>query len=202
MIPNLDSKFVIVYRDHIIVDNISNSGYPVYSGKTNMTFDTYESARSFLHHQIQIVIQHDDKNLCFDELECYSVQQLRIQSTKINYLSPFIEYVSDIFYKGNPTPISIDSYQGIKAREALRTAVRYGFGIFGFPPDTLNELLNGGKYSTIVESVVPKHMIYNIENFMDVGIKTCNQDELGAIILTSTNEILEYIGIDRYNVSG
>lgn len=87
------------------------------------------------------------------------------------------------------------------SRGLLKCAVLNGWNVVGLPKERVLDTLRNPKYSNVVECTVPPHMIENFDSFMVYGLKNCNPDDLGAIMLTSTDNILSFLDVDKYNVS-
>lgn len=63
------------------------------------------------------------------------------------------------------------------------------------------KLFDNPVLSRYIDDHVPFFVHQNMERFKNVGINTCTPEEIGAIILTSTDELLKAIQIDSFNKS-
>lgn len=202
MINSNNGRYYIVYDDNVVVDGIHENGSPIFSSNNALYFSSESTARGFLREAIAKNITNNPDSFNYFEVPRYSIQLCQIHYTKMNQgPSVIMETMYTHFF--SDLAMVEGSYNRHAAKSLLKFGVLNGFDSWGFNGSykLLDDLLTNPKYIDIVESVVPRHMIENKELFMKTGIKYCSTDELGAIMLTSSNELLQYLGIDKYNVS-
>lgn len=200
MINSNRSQFVVVYDNSIIVDGIHQNGMPIYSSNPAMHFSSDSIAKSFIQTQINQILTTFPDKVIPSEISKYSVSHM-----VVNYIP-----CADI---GNPTAnIWVSRLDGLSEYESgssgcesakgfLKYVVLNGWKYAGIPKEMILDTLSNPKYKDIVESTVPMHMIENFDIFWENGIKTCSPDELGAIMLTTGDDILSFLEVDKYNVS-
>lgn len=81
-----------------------------------------------------------------------------------------------------------------KVKAIVKSMVNHGFDCVS--SQFLNYLLTDDKYQPIILEIIPPHMLYSTEEFMDCGIQNCDLDVLGSISLTATNEQLRMHDIE------
>lgn len=185
--------YCIVYQGDIAIDGMHMNGQPIFSQSSYLKFPTESAAYSYLHANIMGAIKAG-ADLDPMYLSMYTIDFVRMQNNPV--VSNLSETITS-WYCIDSTMVSEEDKMAI-----LRYAVINGFNYAKVHIEFLDEVLTSPKYSDIVSKVVPRHMIENKEQFMTVGIKYCPKDELGAIIMTSSDDLLQYIGIDRFNISG
>lgn len=81
-----------------------------------------------------------------------------------------------------------------KVKTIAKSMVQQGFNCVS--SQFLNFLLTDDKYQLIMTEIIPPHMLYSTEVFMDCGIQDCDLDVLGSISLTATSEQLRIHNIE------
>lgn len=200
MINHEKTSYYIVYDKSIIVEGFHPTGMPIYSTRNGLNFASYDAAMSFLNSQLQYLVTTSPDIVILQELTKYEVVQM-----VTNYIPMGIpgHSVCNAWVRNFDNGIVYDDgTAGFHVcRGLLKCAVLNGWKCVGLPAVTILDTLRNPKYSNIVECTVPSHMIENFDTFMEHGIKTCDPDELGAIMLTSSEKILSFLEVDKYNVS-
>lgn len=189
------SVFCILYAGLPIEGFSTDSGYPIFSTHDkflpSMHFNTYSQAQETLH--LLVLGTLDIKGNAVFEHEKISIGMIEV---KIN------EGAKTSVYDDSIDRISINSYstQAQKDRnisKIIHKCVREGFR--KILPIRHNDIITRPEFAELYDKNVPYFVQQNIERFMDVGIDTCTPDEIAAIILTSSDELLEAIQIDSLN---
>lgn len=186
------NKYCIVYQNSMVINDINSDGTPCISTHP-WYFNTEYEARDALRQMVSTAITINAPQLDMYKLDMYTIQNRIVQY----FITPNPRALTELAYS-----LMSDKSNDLERMCILRVGVTMGFNKLGLAEDMIKNILTDPKYKDIVEKVVPRHMIENIDNFMDVGIKSCSNDELGAIMLTSSEDLLKFIEIDRYNISG
>lgn len=185
-------RFCVMYRGMPIEGISSSSGYPIFSvhDKTmpDMSFTSYEGALS------SIAYMTIDSLRTADRPE-FDVNDLTVGAIEIvmrEMITPMKPY--DMAFQ----TLALATYMDISQLESIiHTCVRRGFKTV--LPKMHTILLSESRFTEHLEKNVPFFVQQNIERFMDEGINTCTDEEIGAIILTSSDELLKAIHIDSLN---
>lgn len=194
------SKYFIVYDKYIIVEGFHPTGMPIYSTSNRLNFETYDHAMTYLISQLQHLVFTSPDVLIPSELTKYEVMHMVSNYNSVgkpgnSIANAWIRAFDDV----DDYPEDNANYHLV--RGLLKCSVLNGWKVVGLVKETILDTLQNPKYSNIVENSVPMHMIENFDLFWDNGLKTCSPEELGAIMLTSSNHVLEFLEVDKYNVS-
>lgn len=191
---NDQERYCIVYGGNTIIDGIQPTGEPIFSSLSPRSFYTASEATEFLRTQFLMCMKLNQPGFKVHYMQMYSIKMVK---TQYIHMSGDVSQLAVSWYGLMSESMALEEKMAV-----LRLSVLYGFDISQTNETFIQEVLTSPKYSDIVTRVIPPHMIENIDNFRKVGIATCPKDELGAIMLTSSEDLLQYIGIDRYNISG
>lgn len=191
------THYCILY-DGMPIDGVSTStgrSIPIFSVNTriipNMIFDTHSNASAFLHSILLETLNSPMMNP--EDIKYLSVGNVQTTYMKFDDGVTGYDIVMDAILKNSPHYISLH------LPKIIHECVKRGFRTV--LPLHHNKLLTSSEFSEHLAQNVPFFVQQNIERFMDAGITTCTPDEIGAIILTSTDELLKAIQIDSFNVS-
>lgn len=181
-----------MYKGMPIEGISSSSGYPIFSvhDKTlpDMSFPSYETALSSISYMV------------LESLRTVSRPEFDVNDLTVG--------VIEVICREMPPPmspfdmafqsLSLATYMDLAQLESIiHTCVRRGFKTV--LPKMHTILLSDSRFTEHLEKNVPFFVQQNIERFMDAGISTCTDEEIGAIILTSSDELLKAIHIDSLN---
>lgn len=156
----------------------------------NLTFDDRSSAERSLHQILLLTLTSKlEDRISVDD---FSIGILQTTSTADYSTLKGYDLVLDNLLKNN-------NQQDIKTLVPL---IIHQCVIRGFStvlPLTHRELFDNPDLSRYIDDNVPFFVRQNMERFTHVGINTCTPEEIGAIILTSTDELLKAIQIDSFN---
>lgn len=186
-------KYCILY-DGIPIEGISNGNpiFVVHDKQTpSFTFSSYEQAKYSITNMVITAIHHNNNNNNYDlnKLSVGTIETKVQKFTHTNVYDDVLLYVLSSEYNNEARDILV--------AKILQLCVRCGFR--KILPLRHRQLLDTIEFKEVFDKNVPFFVQQNIERFMDVGINTCTPDEIGAIILTSTDELLEAIQIDSLN---
>ena len=200
MINHEKTTYYVVYDKCIVVEGFHPTGMPIYSTRNGLSFSSYDSAMSYLTTQLQYLVTTSPDAVILQELTKYEVMQMTTSYQPMGYPG---HTMCNAWVRNFDDGVSYDDRTAgfHVCRGLLKCAVLNGWNSVGLPTEKILETLRNPKYSNIVECTVPSHMIENFDTFMEHGIKTCDPDELGAIMLTSSEKILSFLEVDKYNVS-
>lgn len=178
-----------LYYFGLMVDGISTVGSPIINTDPKLYFDTMNAAMSFLKSCTYSVMEYNHSKL--NDMRNYHIVEEHISEVNIKY-DPILGQIDDMI---SGFIVNEKVFSGI-----LLNGITYGFKNLGFSTfEKLNTVLNNPKYSTVIEKTVPGYILSNLEDFYETeGISTCSQDVLSAIILTSDDDMLNRLEINKY----
>lgn len=178
----IESYFKIFDPERGYVQMITAIGEVVHSN-LGCTFSNYGEAHTYL-----INAQRLSRNAqVYIDISRFMIQEMRLMP--YSTIPVQSSEISEILY----SPDSEESIKWFKA--ILHQAVRDGFKIID--PRILEFSLTYDKYQPIMSQIVPPHMLQSIDEFMSVGIKECDLNDLGSISLTATEEQLTMFDIEK-----
>lgn len=194
-------KYVIMFRNEHIVDGINPvSWVPIGGGGLSVctTHYNFDAAQAVLDNMILNAMldgSHREKRT----LDEYSVHEFVTENRALTNPADSVYRVFCQLFdpKSKEVPLILAAQQS----QFLIRLVQNGFGSCGGTLESVKELILQPKYSTVVNDVVPSHMMNNFELFWDVGIARCDKDELAAIVMTSPQELLNKINFDKFNTT-
>jgi hypothetical protein len=146
-------------------------------------FDTHSSALAYLYDCQKIII----KNKRYVNLNRFMIHELKL----------VIGYSTSVQNSIEPTILSnpeVPEYQEW-FKSIITQAVLDGF--CEVDQTLLNFALTDDKYHSILVEYVPPHILQCLDEFMSVGIKSCDLDTLGSISLTASQKQLTMYDIER-----
>lgn len=182
-------RYCLMYSGQPIEGFSSANGYPIFSVHDkvmpSLSFTSYESAQNCLDFMlVESLNTYTIENLDYDKL---SIGMIEVKFNQLSHMSSF-----DSAFKN-----ALNTNNTVILEKILHKCVQNGFR--KILPLYCTQLTVNPQISEIYEKNVPFYVQQNMERFMDVGISTCTPEEFGAIILTSSDELLVAIQIDRYN---
>lgn len=188
--------FCILYNGMPIEGFSSSNGYPIFVAHDKFvpgfSFNSYESARDGLTYMIQSLLDQDHPDNITD-MSLLTIGHIEMQVKNFTHYSAFDEALTNIMKNSYNNPATIERYVG----KIVHRCVRLGFRTT--LPMRHRDLINDPQFAKIMDENVPFFVQQNMERFMDVGISTCTPEEIAAIILTSSDELLKAIRIDSLN---
>lgn len=179
--------------DGMVCSGITVEGQPMFSSSA-LTFNTPQSAQDYLDGCLLNSLYNNFKlnqqynyGIVIIERKIYSYYPENSDS----FSRMFIRFKDSINIE---TKTSFD-YQTLSY--LVRYAVQYGFHEIGFgSAEEITNFIENPKYKDIVAQCVPYYVQQEPGKFITDGIKTCNATDKGAILLTTTKEMCEFLGIE------
>lgn len=188
--------FCILYNGMPIEGFSSSNGYPIFTAHDKFvpgfSFSNYESARDGLTYMIQSLLDQDHPDNITD-MSLLTIGHIEMQVKNFSHYSAYDEALTNIMKNTYNHPATVERYVG----KIIHMCVRMGFR--KTLPVRHQAIINDPQFAEIFDKNVPFFVQQNIERFMDVGISTCTPEEIAAIILTSSDELLKAIRIDSLN---
>lgn len=171
---------------------------PVMAVQTNLYFSTEEEADSFIMTRIataSTTLYH----IHFDCIDKYSIVKEIVQlepcSTKTNYMRNYTLTWLRLLDQDICTDSMIST--------TIRAFVMRGFGTSGLDLEEVKNLILGNpKLQKTIDKLIPKHIISNIENYMQDGLVNAPVEELEFLNLTISDEMkfdLDFEELFPYN---
>lgn len=186
--------FCILYSGMPIEGFSSSNGYPIFtSGEKftpDFTFNSYDSAKHALSYVMTAVIENGHDTA---DMSLLSIGAIRHECHSVGPYSAYDEVLISMMKETYTSPERIKYF----VKQIIHLCVRHGFR--KTLPFKHQEIINDPQFAELFNENVPFFVQENIERFMDVGINTCTPDEIAAIILTSSDELLKAIRIDSLN---
>lgn len=187
--------FCLLYSGMPIEGFSAASGHPIFTGNDkfipNYSFDSYGSALNGLAYMVQTVL---DQNHDTVDTSLISIGSIKMECQDIStHISVFDTVFDNLVKTWDNSPLVSERY----VKKIIYLCVRKGFRTV--LPEHHQVLFTNPRFVELMDEHVPFFIQQNIERFMDVGISTCTPEEIAAIILTSSDELLKAIRIDSLN---
>ncbi|EAZ2022999.1 hypothetical protein BZF66_06770 [Salmonella enterica] len=182
-------RYCLMYSGQPIEGFSSSNGYPIFSVHDKvmptLSFTSFESAQSCLEYMLlESFNTFTIADLDYNKL---SVGMIEVKFNQMSHISAFDSVFKNALLANNTIALA----------KILHKCVQCGFR--KILPMHCEQLMTNPQILEIYEKNVPYYVQQNMERFMDVGISTCTPEEFGAIILTTSDELLTAIQLDRYN---
>lgn len=191
-VNNKRVQYGIAHGNHL-VDVIMTSGAPGYSSNP-LLFETYNQAADYL-------------EAAFSNCLRMSTAHMRVPEIMMQY--HIVQHVTDIQTYGGPVHMyavlldkfrhqtEVSEYSKCMLVPMFIDAIRHGFRVLGINTvQDAEQLISDPKYKELFDDILPMHVRENLDRFIQSGTKTCSDDDKGAIIFTSTEEMLNRIEFD------
>lgn len=176
-------KKYILKCGNVTISSIDNFGILTF-GEKPVEFNTYEDARMYLKESMFLALASNRTD--FTDWKRIKIVQITIKETGSTSVinTAFCDNFERITKFWRP------EYHNILS-PMLVAACMNGFTLLGFTNvKDVQKFLTDPKYIDIVRNTVPIHIQSNPSLYMYSGISTCTNEEKGAIMITSPEEIL------------
>lgn len=186
--------FCITYNGIPIEGFSSSNGYPIFTASDkyvpNLHFQNYESAKSALAYMIVSMLGHNHDQT---DMSMVNIGNIQVETKQFAEVSVYDEALTSVLENSYNNAATVEAH----VAKIIHLCVRKGFR--NILPLRYMEIINEPRFAEVFDKNVPFFVQQNIERFIDVGINTCNPEEIAAIILTSSDELLKAIRIDSLN---